>query len=93
MGSSMFYPQIYLPLEVNLWDASQNPSRVIFRRPLASWMCQKKSELEGAVDFYPQNYLVSGGQSMGCIDKSFEGDIQEVNGYLCAKNQRNRRGR
>ena len=30
------------------------------------------SELEGVVDFYPQIHLVSGGQSMGCIDKSFE---------------------
>ena len=53
----------------------------------------KMSELEGVVDFYPQIDLISGGQSIGCIDKSFEGDIQEISGYLCAKYQRNQRGR
>ena len=29
---------------------------------------------------------------MGCIAKSFKREIQEVNGYLCARNERNRRG-
>ena len=92
-GLSIFYTQIYLPLEANLWDASQNPSRVIFRRPIAA--CAKNERTRRGRRFLPtdlfglQRHLVS----MGRIDKSFKGDFQEVNDYMCAKNQRNRRGR
>ena len=37
------------------------------------------SGIKGVVDFYPQINLVSRGQSIGCIAKSFKGDVQEAN--------------
>ena len=52
-GSSIFTQTSILPLVTNLQDASQNPSRVLIRRPCAT-CAQILSEIEWVVVFeYP----------------------------------------
>ena len=59
--------------------------RKIFR-PMTSCV-PKYMKSMGSSIFLPTDLFASRGQSMGCIAKSFKADIQEVNGYLCAKNE------
>ena len=49
-GSSFFTLTAILPLAANLWDASQNPSRVMIKRSCATCV-QILSEIEGVVVF------------------------------------------